>query len=191
LDTEADVPGVTGGKIAPMLKTIGLITKSGGGQLDTAGDDLAVTAGWGHAGKAGVTMPGKGTLIERDYDDAESQAIDAEASLRGMSATEARRQIGAKSCDVYLNGMAYWRNIPLNVWEYYIGGYQVIKKWLSYREQQLLGRPIKPEEARELMNMARRIAAIILLHPKLDENYRKVKAATFDWSAAAGKFSTR
>ena len=29
--------------------------------------------------------------------------------------------------------------MPANVWEYYIGGYQVIKKWLSYREQELLG----------------------------------------------------
>jgi hypothetical protein len=29
--------------------------------------------------------------------------------------------------------------------------------------------------------MARRIAAIILLQPKLDENYSKVKTAAFDW----------
>ena len=71
----------------------------------------------------------------------------------------------SKTLDVYLNGAAYWRNIPLNVWEYYIGGYQVIKKWLSYREDEILGRPFKPEEVREVMNIARRIAAIILLQP--------------------------
>ena len=58
---------------------------------------------------------------------------------------------------MYLNGAAYWRNIPLNVWEYYIGGYQVVKKWLSYREEGILGRALKPEEAREVTNMARRI----------------------------------
>jgi hypothetical protein len=29
--------------------------------------------------------------------------------------------------------------------------------------------------------MARRIAAIILLQPKLDENYHKIKAAAFNW----------
>jgi hypothetical protein len=28
-----------------------------------------------------------------------------------------------------------WRNIPTKVWGYHIGGYQVIKKWLSYREK--------------------------------------------------------
>jgi hypothetical protein len=32
------------------------------------------------------------------------------------------------------------------------------------------------------MNTARRIAAIILLQPKLDENYRNVQAATFAWT---------
>jgi len=33
-----------------------------------------------------------------------------------------------------INEVANWRNIPAKVWSYYIGGYQVIKKWLSYRE---------------------------------------------------------
>jgi hypothetical protein len=33
------------------------------------------------------------------------------------------------------------------------------------------------------MSTARRLAAIVLLQPKLDENYRRVSAATFDWSS--------
>ncbi len=60
--------------------------------------------------------------------------------LEGMTAKEVRRRLGEKTCDVYLNGRAYWRNIPEHVWRYYIGGYQVIKKWLSYREHGVLGR---------------------------------------------------
>lgn len=182
LDTEADVHGVTSGKIAPLFKTIGVPSRLGGGQLDENTGDLAVTAGWGHYGKAGVVMPGKGKQDERNYDEGEAKALDAEASARGMPAGDARRLLGERTCDVYLNGRAYWRNIPLNVWEYYIGGYQVIKKWLSYREDNILGRALKPDEAREVMNTARRIAAIILLQPKLDENYRNVTAAAFDWS---------
>jgi hypothetical protein len=43
---------------------------------------------------------------------------------------------------------------------------------------------LKLEEAREATNIARRIAAIILLQPLLDENYRSVKAAAFDWPAS-------
>lgn len=182
LDTEADAVGVTGGKIAPLFKTIGLITKVRGGAIDPSGDELAVTAGWGHYGQEGKIMPAKGKLAERPYDEDEANVVDAEAAARGLSAKDARRLLGDKTCDVYLNGAAYWCNIPLNVWEYYIGGYQVIKKWLSYREDRILGRALKPDEAREVMNMARRIAAIILLQPKLDENYLKVKAAAFDWT---------
>jgi hypothetical protein len=29
--------------------------------------------------------------------------------------------------DIYLNEVAYWRNVPEKVYNYYIGGYQVIK----------------------------------------------------------------
>jgi hypothetical protein len=85
------------------------------------------------------------------------------------------------TCDVYLNDTADWKNIPANVWGYAIGGYQVIKKWLSYREQDLLGRTLREEEAREVMNIARRLTAIVLLQPRLDDNYHSVKESTFDW----------
>jgi hypothetical protein len=167
-----------------MLRTIGAPSKLGGGTLDEDAGDLAVTAGWGHFGKADAVMPGKGKVAERQYSEDEAKAIDAEASLRGVSPAEVRRLLGESTLDVFLNETAYWRNIPRNVWEYYIGGYQVIKKWLSYREDKILGRALKPEEAREVMNTARRIAAIILLQPQLDENYNKVKAAAFAWPAA-------
>ena len=33
------------------------------------------------------------------------------------------------------NDTAYWRNGPPKVWTYKLSGYQVLKKWLSYREQ--------------------------------------------------------
>ena len=51
--------------------------------------------------------------------------------------------LGEERRDVYLNGVAYWSNVPARVWDYTIGGYQVLKKWLSYRERKLLGRGLK------------------------------------------------
>jgi len=75
----------------------------------------------------------------------------------------------------------YWKNVPRKVWDYHIGGYQVIKKWLSYREHELLGRVLTVEEVREVMNIARRIAAILLLEPALDANYQAVKNLTYAW----------
>ena len=184
LDTEAEVPGVTSRKISPVFKCIGLITKTGGGQLDAAGGDLEVTAGWGIKGKGGVTMPSKGKRVDRPYAADETRAIEAEGAARGMPAADIVRPLGDATCDVSLNSSAFWRNIPMNVWEYHIGGYQVIKKWLSYREAAILGRPIKPEEAREVTNTARRIAALILLQPRLDENYAAIKTASSAWPAA-------
>jgi len=56
------------------------------------------------------------------------------------------------------------------VWELYIGGYQVMKKWLSYREKVLLGRGLKVEEVREVMRMARRLAAVHFRHLNIHQD---------------------
>ena len=155
-----------------LLKDIAVPARVGGGALKEGGEEgkeeLAVTAGWGHAGKGGVTMPGKGRLLERELTAAE-RAADPDGLL------------GGRTCDVYLNEAAYWKNIPLRVWKYTIGGYQVIKKWLSYRERPLLGRPLSREEVRYVRDVARRLAAILLLEPTLDANYRVIKEHSFPW----------
>ena len=69
--------------------------------------------------------------------------------------------LGDTTFDIYLNDIAYWRNVPAAVWTYKLGGYQVLKKWLSYREQKVLGRPLHPEEIQHFTNTARRIARIL------------------------------
>jgi len=181
LDTETEVPGITTGKVEKVFQTWGVLTKSDGKQLDPDAGDLAVTAGWGHAGLDGATMPGKGRIVERPYSKGELDFIAAAAKTHGSTLKAALALLGADTRDVYLNDKAYWRNVPANVWEYYIGGYQVIKKWLSYREQELLGRALKSEEAREVTAMVRRIAALILMQPALDENYRQVAEKAYDW----------
>ena len=183
LDIEHLAASVTTGDIRPELRLIGIISREGSGQLQEK--ELAITAGWGHAGKNDAVMPGKGKAIERDYTPEEKDAIQKGAKKLGMSPEQAFSCLGERTYDVYLNNVAYWRNVPEKVWEYYIGGYQVIKKWLSYREQPLLGRPLNKDEAREVMNMARRIAAILLLQPALDTNYLKCKENAYQWPAKA------
>lgn len=83
--------------------------------------------------------------------------------------------------DIYLKDAVCWRNIPPAGWEYAPGGYQVIKKWLSYRKWRILGHALKLEEAGHVSEVARRIAAIRLLQPELDANYQRIKADTFPW----------
>ena len=69
--------------------------------------------------------------------------------------------LGNKTYDIYLNDRAYWRNIPSSVWGYKLGGYQVLKKWLSYRESKVLGRSLKPDEVQHFAHTARRVSAIL------------------------------
>jgi hypothetical protein len=178
-DTENPVTGITKANVRAELRLIASASRVGGGHLKEA--DLAITAGWGHAGKGGSTMPGKGKLVERDYSPFELNAIVEGAKEQGFSEVEALAHLGNKTCDVYLNDSAYWSNIPICVWEYTIGGYPVIKKWLSYREESLLGRSLIKEEVRHVQEVARRIAAILLLEPALNANYESVKQHTFPW----------
>ena len=181
LDTENQLPGVTHTKVEFFFTSIGCVQSTDHRPLDPDAGDLAVTAGWGHAGKEGVTMPAKGRIVQRPYDKDELDAIADAAKARGLSTKQALAILGEDTRDVYLNDKAYWRNVPAGVWEYFIGGYQVIKKWLSYREQELLGRALSADEAREVTGMARRLAAIVLMQPALDENYRRVAANAYAW----------
>jgi hypothetical protein len=182
LDPETPVPGVTAGTPRPELKLLSVISKSGGGALNPDAGDLALTVGWGHGGKDGVTMPGKGKVVTRDYTPEELAALREGAAALGLTLEQALDHLGETTCDIYLNESAYWRNVPAKVWGYYIGGYQVIKKWLSYREHDLLGRSLTLEEAREVMNMARRLAAIVLMEPALNSTYLAVKESCYSWS---------
>jgi Type ISP C-terminal specificity domain len=134
-----------------------------------------------HAGQGGVTMPGKGKTVTRPWTSEELAAIGQGAEALGLSAEQALSQLGDGAVDIYLNGVACWRGVPSGVWSYRLGGYQVMKKWLSYREKALLGRDLKTEEVREVTRMARRIAAILLLQPQLDANYLAVTEHTCAW----------
>jgi hypothetical protein len=186
-DTESAINAITEGKIRPEFKLIGVITRVGGGSLDDS--DLAIAAGWGHTGQDGVAMPGKGKLAERGYSDSEREAISSGAERLGLAVEDMLEILGSKTYDVYLNDLAYWANIPANVWDCTIGGYQVVKKWLSYREKKILGRALTKDEVRYLQEMARRLAAILLLQPALDAAYEEVKTASFPWNTISEKTS--
>ena len=64
-----------------------------------AGDDFAVTAGWGHFGQGDAVMPGQGRVEERSY------------TARGerLSFGPATTILGDTTFDVYLNDRAYWK----------------------------------------------------------------------------------
>ena len=94
--------------------------------------DFTVTAGWGHFGTNQAVMPGQGKLERR-----------------------------GNVVDVYLNDRAYWKDVPIEVWEYRLGGYQVLKKWLSYRESKVLGQSLSVSEVSWWSAVARRVSRIL------------------------------
>ena len=73
--------------------------------------------------------------------------------------------------DIYLNDQARWRAVPAAAWDFKIGGFQVLRKWLSYRERRVLGHDLTIAEARVFTNITRRLTALVLLGAKLDANY--------------------
>ena len=133
LDVDTPVPGVTQGALRPELSEIAVPTVTDGRNMSST--DFAVTTGWGHYGVRGVVMPGQGRINQRAYTHAERVGLGDSWSA-----------IGETTYDVYLNDRAYWRNIPATVWTYRLGGYQVLKKWLSYRAFSVLDRPLLPDE---------------------------------------------
>lgn len=123
-------------------------------------------------------MPGRGKAVERDYTKNERDSIQRGSQLLGLSASEVFARLGETTYDVYLNENVIWQNVPTGVWHYIIGGYQAIKKWLSFREHKVLGRALSLDELREVTKIARHIAALLLLGPGLDNNYSQIRHAT-------------
>lgn len=169
LDPETPVETITRGAITPPYRAIAVPTTIHGGNLKP--EEFQLTASWGHGGNGKPVMPGKGRVVQRDYTNAEREGMGEGAIAL----------LGEKTNDIYLNDTAYWSNIPDRVWKYTIGGYQVLKKWLSYRSFKVLGRPLKPDEIRHVAETARRISAIILMEPDLDDNYQAIKQNTYPW----------
>lgn len=149
LDSETPVAGIEAGDIDPALHSVARFEWSGEGSPREGTDDLALRAGWRYRGQGGVTMPGNGRTVAHED--------------------------GTR--DVILNEQARWAGVPDAVWEYKLGGYQVLKKWLSYRDREVLGRPMTLAEVRHFTATARRIAALLAMGPELDAHYRGSKAS--------------
>ena len=150
LDPEANVPGLGQG----LLSSIAIPSTAPGTTRDWR------LNGWGSRTDKGVTMPGRGKTDLRPYAATEAAAQEQAALL------------GAQTRDIWMNGASFWKNIPEAVWETHIGGYQVLKKWLSYRDHSIIARPLTQEEVAHIQATARRLAAILLMGPDLDANYR-------------------
>ena len=133
--------------------------------------DLAITVGWGFeqtrtqasGAVSHAVMPGEGLIVQR-----------VRRGDERMGLTPYQLELlGDQVVDVHLSDRVCWSGVPLAAWDFKIGGFQVLRKWLSYREARVLGRGLNFSETRHFTSMARRLAELSLLAHDLDVNYRR------------------
>jgi Type ISP C-terminal specificity domain len=107
---------------------------------------------------------GRGKFIPRPFHDEENALV----------------AWGGHTGDLWLNKRVFVQNVPVNVWEFEIGGYPVLKKWLGYRQSKRRGgKPMTIRELRTMTGIVRRLAALLELRVELDEIYEAVSTDAF------------
>ena len=74
---------------------------------------------------------------------------------------------------IYINPAQYFEGISKEIWEYYIGGYQVLDKWLKSRKERTLSK----NEIDHFLNIAMAINQTIELQKKIDKIYFELEKA--------------
>jgi len=83
--------------------------------------------------------------------------------------------------DLYLNDLIFFSHVPKSVWQYELGGYPVLKKWLGYRlSERRAGAPLSLSELEWFRSIVLRVAALLLTRPQLEHAYEKATGAA--WS---------
>lgn len=77
---------------------------------------------------------------------------------------------------VYINKTQYFAPVPLPVWEYQIGGYQVCEKWLKDRKE----RRLELEDIRTYCHIVTALKRTIEIQEEIDALYPQVEAELLD-----------
>lgn len=72
---------------------------------------------------------------------------------------------------IHINAEQHFAPVPAEVWEYQIGGYQVMEKWLKDRK----GRRLFLDEIRQYCRIATALKETIMLQGKIDEIYKHIE----------------
>ena len=175
LDAEIEIDGVTRGSLLSGLLAI----------ATPRGKSFEVTAGWGYSQRrengTRLVMPGGGNVTVRSWTEIERETLSQLAERHDLALDTMLGLIGEQAVDVYINADAKWEAVPTKVWDYTLGGYQVLKKWLSYRDAAVLGRALTGDEALHFTKTARRITEILCMGPALDAAHAKARDCAVPW----------
>lgn len=94
------------------------------------------------------------------------------AKFKGTGLNEVKkREYNNKEKRLYINDKQYFEGIEPEVWEYYIGGYQVLYKWVKDR----IGRNLSRDEVEHYLKVATSLELTIGLQKEIDKLYSKVE----------------
>jgi predicted helicase len=82
-----------------------------------------------------------------------------------------KRAYNAQEKRIYINEKQYFEPVAPEIWNYYIGGYQVLDKWLKDR----VGNILSPEDVAHYSKMIAAIKYTIDLQKELDDLYPQVE----------------
>ncbi|MCX6554536.1 MAG: hypothetical protein NTZ12_05905, partial [Candidatus Aminicenantes bacterium] len=96
-------------------------------------------------------------------------------ATRGLAKNSTTRGLipllDVKTGNVFINNSQYFSNIPLEVWEYQIGGYQVMAKWLKDRK----GCALSLDDIRHYIRVAKALQLTIEIQSKIDKLYPQIE----------------
>lgn len=78
---------------------------------------------------------------------------------------------------IYINETQYFENIKIHIWEYQLGGYQVLHKWLKDRKK----RKLSFEEIKHYCKIVTAISSTIKIQKEIDKLYPKVEKKIIDY----------
>ncbi len=82
-----------------------------------------------------------------------------------------KRQYQEKTGRVFINSEQYSEGIPKEAWEYRIGSYQVLNKWLKDRK----GRSLSTDDIEHYLKVITAIEHTIDLQQQIDQLYPNVE----------------
>jgi predicted helicase len=77
----------------------------------------------------------------------------------------------AKEKRVYINDNQYFTNVEPEIWNYFIGGYQVLNKWLKDRK----GKYLTDEEIKTYIKIIEALKQTLILQKEIDEIYPEIE----------------
>ena len=117
-------------------------------------------------------------VVVRPVNGDELVALSDQAGSSGLTTDEVITLLGSRTCDVYLNEKAFWRNVPLHVWNHRHGDTPLLESWIRARLRPTLGRALVRDEVAQFSSAARRISGLLLLRPALERNLGVLTMAT-------------